>query len=53
MHVNFTNGEVNQIRAEAIPMHQQRTHLRPTKVFQGTEKNGLLLCVEDTADEQQ
>jgi len=22
MHVNFTNGEVNQLRAKEIPMHE-------------------------------
>ena len=27
MHVNFTNVEVNQFRAEVIPMYQQRAHL--------------------------
>ena len=27
MHVNFTSVEVNQLREEAIPMHQQGTHL--------------------------
>jgi len=25
MHVNFTYGEVNQLREEATSMHQQRT----------------------------
>lgn len=33
-HVNFSNGEVSQLREEAFPMYQPGTHFdgRPSKV---------------------
>ena len=41
MHMNFTNGKVNQLRTGAVPVYRQGTHLDPPR---GLQRYTCLTC---------